>query len=85
MSEAKPETKTEFQGLILIGTVNAQTSRVYKDGVTHFFLSVVSPGSETMHRVEVQAQDWTRYPEGALFKSKVDLRVFNNQVTFQPA
>jgi len=84
MSEAKPETKNDVQGLILIGTVNAQTSRVYKNGDEHFFLSIACPGSEMMHRVEVKAQDWGRYAEGATFKSKVVPNVYNNQITFLP-
>jgi len=79
------EQKTEASGLIIIGKVNAKTSRVYKSGDEHFFLSIACPGSEVMLRVEVKAQDYGRFDEGSTFKSKVNYNVFNNQVTFQPA
>jgi hypothetical protein len=82
MSEQKIETTVT--GLILIGKVNAKTSRVYKNGDEHFFLFIASPGSETMERVEVKPQDWGAYQEGSPFKSKVKSNVFNNQVTYVP-
>jgi hypothetical protein len=82
MSEQK--TDNAINGLILIGKVNAKTMRTYKNGEDHFFLSIVSPGSEEMHRVEVKAQDWGAYNQDSPFKSKVKSNIFNNQVTYIP-
>ncbi len=77
--------ETNLNGLILIGKVNAKTSRVYKNGEEHFFLSIASPGAEVMFRVEVKPQEWGAYQEGSPFKAKVNFSTFNNQVTFTPA
>lgn len=82
MSDQK--TESPINGLILFGKVNAKTSRVYKNGDEHFFLSIASAGSEIMYRVEVKPQDWGAYQQDSPFKSKVNFNIFNNQLTFIP-
>lgn len=82
MSDQK--TDNPVSGLILIGKVNAKTSRFYKNGDEHFFLSIISPGSEDMHRVEVKPQEWGAYTQDSPFKSKVKANVYKDQLTFIP-
>ena len=74
-----------LNGIFIVGIVNARTQRKYKNGEEHIFLHIASPGSETMHRVEVRPQDWGAFQEGTQFKSRVSYSTFNNQVTFTPA
>lgn len=81
-AEAK---ENNLNGIFIVGIVNARTSRKFKNGEEHFFLHIASPGSETMHRVEVRPQDWGAYQEGVQFKSRVNYRAFKDQVTFTPA
>lgn len=80
------ETKeNNLNGIFIVGIVNARSSRKYKNGDEHFFLHIACPGSETMHRVEVRAQDWGAFQEGTQFKSRVTYSTFNNNVTFEPS
>lgn len=82
MSEQKIEKPVA--GLILIGKVNAKKKFQYKNGVDHFFLFITAPGSTSVYKVEVKAEDYGQYSQDSPFKALVDLNVFNNQVTFIP-
>lgn len=82
MSDQK--TEVPLNGLLLIGKVNAKSTKRYKNGEDHFFLAVFAPGSDVMYRVEVGAKDWEAYQQDSVFKSRVSTSVFNNQVTYMP-
>lgn len=84
MAETTSSTPNR-KGLRLEGVINAKTLFKYpKSGDTVYFFHVISPGDPLVHKVQVDADEWSKTPENSPFREAVSYRSFRDEVTLYP-